>query len=164
MKSKQSQCHKSKISHLLFTTTGAMAAAAVGWVYIQYRRELSAAKVRISRGSELVRTPCGLIEYAAVGEGMPVLVIHGAGRGYDQGVEFARPLIENGFKVIAPSRFGYLGTPLPADASPMAQADAHVSLLDALKLDKVAVIGISAGPPPRCSFACVIPHVARLRF
>jgi pimeloyl-ACP methyl ester carboxylesterase len=147
MKSKQSQCHKRTISHLLFTTTGAMTAAAVAWVYIQYRRELSAAKVRVSRGSNLIKTPRGLIQYTVVGDGVPVLVIHGAGGGYDQGVEFAGPLIENGFKVIAPSRFGYLGTPLPTEASPMAQADAHVSLLDALKLDKVAVIGISAGAP-----------------
>lgn len=147
MKSKQSQCHKGKISHLLFTTTGAMTAAAAAWVYVRYRRDWNAAKARISSGSKLISTPCGLIEYAEFGEGMPVLVIHGAGGGYDQGVELAGPLIENGFKVIAPSRFGYLGTPLPADASPMAQADAHVSLLDALKLDRVAVIGISAGAP-----------------
>ena len=34
----------------------------------------------------------------------------------------------------APSRFGYLRTPLPSDASPAAQADAHSCLLDALGL------------------------------
>src|SRR5262249_14096786 len=62
---------------------------------------------------------------------------------------FARPLIDRGFRVIAPSRFGYLRTPLPpdGDASPMAQADAYVCLLDALQLDKVAVLGVSAGAP-----------------
>jgi pimeloyl-ACP methyl ester carboxylesterase len=87
------------------------------------------------------------IEYASVGAGLPVLVIHGAGGGFDQGLEFARPLVEHGFKVIAPSRFGYLRTPLPQDASPAAQADAHACLLDALKLDRVAVFGGSAGAP-----------------
>lgn len=91
--------------------------------------------------------PCGAIEYADVGTGAPVLVIHGAGGGFDQGLEFARPLIDHGFRVIAPSRFGYLRTPLPADASPMAQADAHACLLNALHLDKVAVFGVSAGAP-----------------
>ena len=70
-----------------------------------------------------------------------ILVIHGAGGGFDQGLEFARPLVDAGFQVIAPSRFGYLRTPLPQDASPMAQADAHASLLDALQLEKVAVVG-----------------------
>jgi pimeloyl-ACP methyl ester carboxylesterase len=47
--------------------------------------------------------------------------------------------------VIAMSRFGYLRTPRPADASPEAQADAHVCLLDALGIGKAAVMGVSAG-------------------
>ena len=143
----QSRSKTGDMFQALLTTAGAMAAAVGAWTYIRYRRDLSAAKARISSGSKLLNSPCGLIEYAEVGSGMPVLVIHGAGGGFDQGLEFARPLIANGFKVIAPSRFGYLRTTLPADASPMAQADAHAFLLDALKLDKVAVIGISAGAP-----------------
>lgn len=138
---------KSKIPQLILTTTGAIAAAAGAWVYMRYRRDLSVATARISSGSKLISTPYGLIEYAEVGKGIPVLVIHGAGGGFDQGMELASPLIDNGFKAIAPSRFGYLRTPMRVNASPMAQADAHVALLDALKLDKVAVIGISAGAP-----------------
>ena len=49
--------------------------------------------------------------------------------------------------VIAMSRFGYLRTPLPKDASPEAQADAHDCLRNALNLDRVAVVGGSAGAP-----------------
>ena len=49
--------------------------------------------------------------------------------------------------MIAPSRFGYLRTPLPKDASPEAQADAHACLRNALNLDRVAVVGGSAGAP-----------------
>jgi membrane protease YdiL (CAAX protease family) len=41
----------------------------------------------------------------------------------------------------------YLGTPMPADASAAAQADAHVCLLDALGIAKAAVMGGSAGAP-----------------
>jgi 2-hydroxy-6-oxonona-2,4-dienedioate hydrolase len=121
--------------------------AAGAFAYFRYRHDLSAAKARVSSGSKLMNTPCGLIEYADVGTGAPVLVIHGAGGGFDQGLEFARPLIDHGFRVIAPSRFGYLRTPLPKDskdASPLAQADAHASLLDALQLHKVGVVGVSA--------------------
>lgn len=147
MDPRQSQSKTSKMHQAILTTAGATTAAAGAWVYFRYRRDLSAAKARISSGSKLISTPYGLIEYAEAGAGVPVLVIHGAGGGFDQGVEIARPLIENGFKVIAPSRFGYLRTPLRRDASPMAQADAHAALLDALELDKVAVIGISAGAP-----------------
>lgn len=43
------------------------------------------------------------------------------------------------------SRFGYLGTPMPADASPPAQADAHACLLDALGNRQAAVLSLSAG-------------------
>lgn len=123
------------------------AAAAGALVYFHYRRDLSSAKARVSSGSKLMNTPSGPIEYADVGTGAPVFVIHGAGGGFDQGLEFARPLIDNGFRAIAPSRFGYLRTPLPKDASPMAQADAYACLLNALQLDKVAVLGVSAGAP-----------------
>jgi 2-hydroxy-6-oxonona-2,4-dienedioate hydrolase len=60
---------------------------------------------------------------------------------------WARPLVQHGVRVIAMSRFGYLRTPRPVDASPQAQADAHVCLLDALGIAKVAVMGVSAGAP-----------------
>jgi pimeloyl-ACP methyl ester carboxylesterase len=131
----------------LLAAIPASLAVAGALVYRRYRHDLTAARVRVSSGSKLVNTPSGLIEYADVGTGAPVLVIHGAGGGFDQGLEFARPLIDAGFRVIAPSRFGYLRTPLPGDASPMAQADAHASLLDALQIEKVAVVGVSAGSP-----------------
>jgi pimeloyl-ACP methyl ester carboxylesterase len=132
---------------MALTIVGILILALAALTYIAYRRELNQARVRISSGSHAVNTASGLIEYADVGKGPPVLVIHGAGGGFDQGLEIAQPLIDRGFRVIAVSRFGYLRTPLPADASPPAQADAHAALLDALKLDRVAVIGGSAGGP-----------------
>jgi 2-hydroxy-6-oxonona-2,4-dienedioate hydrolase len=51
------------------------------------------------------------------------------------------------------SRFGYLRTPLPADASAPAQADAHACLLDALDIERAAVVGASAGAPSSLQFA-----------
>lgn len=42
-------------------------------------------------------------------------------------------------------QLGYLRTPRSADASPEAQADAHVCLLDALGIGQAAVVGVSAG-------------------
>jgi pimeloyl-ACP methyl ester carboxylesterase len=62
--------------------------------------------------------------------------------------------------VIAMSRFGYLRTPLPADASAEAQADAHVCLMDALGLDRAAVVGGSAGAPSALQVA--VRHPARV--
>jgi len=103
-------------------------------------------------GSQIVQTPCGPIEYALAGSGPPLLMIHGAGGGFDQGLKFGAPLARAGFTVIAPSRFGYLRTPLSHDASPAAQADAHACLLDALGLERVVALGGSAGAPSAIQF------------
>jgi pimeloyl-ACP methyl ester carboxylesterase len=141
---------------------GVPAAALAGLVlfaYFSYRHELGAAQARISSGSEVVDTPCGPIEYALIGKGAPVLLVHGAGGGFDQGLELGRPLAERGFTVIAMSRFGYLRTPLPGDASPAAQADAHACLLDALKLPGAAILGGSAGAPSAVEFC--LRHAGR---
>ena len=67
--------------------------------------------------------------------------------GTTKGMAFAGTLAQNGIRVIAMSRFGYLRTPMPADASAAAQADAHVCLLDALGIRRAAVMGGSAGAP-----------------
>jgi len=105
-----------------------------------------------------VRTPCGPIEYSEAGEGLPILVVHGAGGGFDQGSYFAAPLVKKGFRAIAMSRFGYLRTPLPVDASPEAQARAHVCLLDALHIQRAGIVGASAGAPSSMLFALKYPQ------
>lgn len=127
-------------------------------VFIGYRSDLRQATARIATGSELVDTPCGPIEYAVAGKGAPVLVVHGAGGGFDQGAAFGTALQRQGFRVIAMSRFGYLRTPLPDDASAAAQADAHACLLDALRIERAAVIGVSAGAPSSLQFALRHPQ------
>ncbi|HET7131311.1 MAG TPA: alpha/beta hydrolase, partial [Gammaproteobacteria bacterium] len=51
------------------------------------------------------------------------------------------------------SRFGYLRTPLPAASGAEAQADAHACLLDALGIERAAIMGTSAGAPSALQFA-----------
>ena len=85
-----------------------------------YQLDIQQARQRTSTGSQIAETPCGRIEYAVAGIGPPLLIAHGAGGGFDQGLHFGKPLADGGFRVIAISRFGYLRTPVPADASPAA--------------------------------------------
>jgi pimeloyl-ACP methyl ester carboxylesterase len=125
--------------------------------YAVYRPNIDRARGRVSTGSRIAATRCGPIEYADRGEGPPVLVVHGAGGGFDQGVDLGEGLERAGFRVIAPSRFGYLRTPLPADASAEAQADAHACLLDALQIPRAAITGVSAGGPSALQFALRFP-------
>lgn len=110
-----------------------------------YHDEISAARAEAGRGGRIVHTTAGIIEYAEKGAGIPLLSIHGAGGGYDQGLANVAGLVGDGFRVIAPSRFGYLSTPIPSDTSPAAQADAHAALLHALNVDRAIVVGFSAG-------------------
>jgi 2-hydroxy-6-oxonona-2,4-dienedioate hydrolase len=111
----------------------------------QFSRSLASAAARTVQGSAVLSTRCGSVEVQQAGEGIPLLMVHGSGGGHDQGMDWARPLTREGIRVIAMSRFGYLRTPRPADASPEAQADAHVCLLDALGIRKAAAVGVSAG-------------------
>jgi pimeloyl-ACP methyl ester carboxylesterase len=136
---------------------GVAAVVAGGLTYQRFRRDLRAARSRLDvYDRHIVETAMGPIEMATWGEGTtPVLSIHGIMGGFDQGVMLAQGWLDpSQFRVIAPSRFGYLGTPMPAgDASPAAQADAFAALLDALDLDHVGVIATSAGGTSALQFA-----------
>jgi 2-hydroxy-6-oxonona-2,4-dienedioate hydrolase len=123
-----------------------------------YQRDPRQARDRVSTGSQIAQTPCGAIEYAVAGDGPPVLVVHGTGGRYDQSLAFVEPLVSSGFQIIAMSRFGYLRTALPSDASLAAQADAHACLLDAVDIERVAVIGGSAGAPSAMQLALRHPE------
>ena len=121
--------------------------------YPGYRTAMRDMRAEVLTGSRIVETAEGPIEYAEIGTGAPVLVVHGNGGGYDQGLLAGRMFIGEDFRLIAPSRFGYLHTPLPGDGSAAAQADAHAALLDALDIDQVVVAAISDGGPSALQFA-----------
>lgn len=131
------------------------------WIAVRYRRDIGRARRRITSGSTVVETSRGPIEYAVAGTGPAVLVVHGAGGGFDQGLDIATTQIAGGVRAVAMSRFGYLRTPVPRDASPAAQADAHAALLDALHIGRAAVVGVSAGAPSAMQFALRYPDRTR---
>ena len=125
--------------------------------YGKFRSDLAEERARVAAG-RIAQTACGPIEYASAGDGPPILVVHGAGGGWDQGLELGAAFARAGFRVVAMSRFGYLGTALPADGSAQAQADAHACLLDALAIERAAVMGFSAGAPSSLQFALRHPQ------
>jgi 2-hydroxy-6-oxonona-2,4-dienedioate hydrolase len=123
------------------------------WIAWHFDRDVKTARAAAALRSVVIGTRCGPIEYQEAGTGTPLLMVHGSGGGHDQGIAFAGNLPQRGVRVIAMSRFGYLRTPMPADVSPAAQADAHVCLLDALGIAKAAVLGGSAGGPSALQMA-----------
>jgi len=130
---------------------------AIAASYAVYSRDLRTIRTRLATTSELMPGPSGPVEYTTGGSGGAVLALHGAGGGFDQGALFARTFVGNDFHWIAPSRFGYLRSPLPDDTSTAAQADAFAALLDGLGIERVAIIAISGGVPPALQFAARYP-------
>jgi pimeloyl-ACP methyl ester carboxylesterase len=122
------------------------------FVYRRYEHDMSRAYQRISSGAKTIETACGPIQYTEFGDGAPMLIVHGAGGGYDQGEYLARSIGGN-YRWIAPSRFGFLGTPVPDRADSSLQADAYACLLDSLGIDRVGVVGVSMGGPSSLLFA-----------
>ena len=127
-------------------------------VSAHYQSDLSAARERInSLGSQVMETDCGTIEYVRVGEGYPVLVVHGLMGGFDQGLLQAE-FLDSKYQAIVVSRFGYLRSPMPEDANFNLQADLYACLLDELNISRVAVFGTSGGANSAIRFTARYPE------
>ncbi len=156
----------------VLTGLGALVVACGAYATGAYRRTITAADARLARRSSLIETASGPLEYAVAGAGPPVMMIHGTGGGFDQGLLFAQALRDRGFRIVAPSRFGYLRSAFPEDASPAHQADVLVTLLDHLGIERLPVVGGSAGAltaaefalrhPDRCSYLVLLVPAANL--
>ncbi|MCU0966307.1 MAG: alpha/beta hydrolase, partial [Burkholderiaceae bacterium] len=141
----------------------AVLALGVGALALEFRRDLHAQHQRVQGGSRVLQTACGEIEFAQSGpaDAPALLLVHGSGGGFDQGLMLGHSLAPQGVRLIAPSRFGYLRSPLPADPSGERQADHLACLLDALGLPDAVVMGVSAGAVSALHFA--VRHPQRTR-
>ena len=115
----------------------------------------------LDQRAAVLSTESGLVQVAKEGVGPQVLSIHGSPGGFDQGLAWAQHLQDGGCEVIAPSRPGYLRTPLDSGRSPAQQADLYASMLDVLLVEKVTVLGISSGGPSAVHFAARHPERTR---
>jgi pimeloyl-ACP methyl ester carboxylesterase len=141
----------------------AFTVATVIVVYAKFWFWRSGVVRELAEHSVVVQTARGPIEYATIGNGYPALFFHGTPGGYDQIYEATKLAMERGqsrhLRVIAPSRPGYLRTPLTVGETPELQADAFDALLDELHVDKVVVFGGSGGGPAALRF--VLQHPER---
>jgi pimeloyl-ACP methyl ester carboxylesterase len=141
----------------------ALWAGAALWLVPAYRHDLQAQRARLQAGSTAVATGCGNIEIGQAGaaDAPVLLVVHGSGGGFDQGLAIGRDFVPRGTRVLAPSRFGYLRTPLPDDAPAERRADRLACVLDAMGVRDGAVMGVSANAVSALHFA--IRHAQRTR-
>jgi pimeloyl-ACP methyl ester carboxylesterase len=105
----------------------------------------------------VLHTSRGDVQLAREGEGPPVLAIHGGPGGFDQGLAYCRHLRDGGCELFAPSRPGYLRTPLESGRSPESQADLYAAILDTLHIEQAAILGVSSGGPSAVHFAARHP-------
>jgi 2-hydroxy-6-oxonona-2,4-dienedioate hydrolase len=149
---------KAPRSRVIATALFGLGAAGAALVRTAFRSDMRAARARLAGKSRLVATAYGPTEVATAGDGSPILVVHGTAGGFDMGLRVGTDLLGDEFYIIAPSRFGYLSTPMPANASHASQADAFVALLDALDVQRTAVIALSAGAQPATQLALRNPE------
>ncbi len=127
------------------------------WSLISFRRWKKELQDILGSNSRVITTPVGPIEYAIVGEGPVIIAIHGAPGGYDQGFFAMRDWIKEGYSILALSRPGYLRTPLDSGSSFEEQAEVVRALMDALNIQRAAIIGSSAGGPVALTFSLRYP-------
>lgn len=99
----------------------------------------------------------GDMTYIDEGEGEVILSVHGIFGGYDQAYETVKGRKDKN-RLIAPSRFGYLGSDVKGDGSPKEQAKAYNELLEYLEIEQVFVLATSAGGTPAIRFCLDFPE------
>jgi pimeloyl-ACP methyl ester carboxylesterase len=128
-------------------------------IAIQYAIDIHAAYERLNHYTvKTINTEYGKLSYMDDGSGEAILISHGIFGGYDQGLVSLEGLVGNGYRKIAPSRFGYPGSDLPSEPTPKNQAKAFLNLLDNLGIQKTYVLTTSAGGAAGISFAIEYPE------
>ncbi len=91
--------------------------------------------------------PIGSVSTLAIGEGPPVLLIHGLGANKASWLDLAASLVQAGHRVLVPDLPGFGASSKPARGSYNAAwfAEAIIQLLDALKIDRADLVGNSLG-------------------
>lgn len=140
----------------------ALLCLAAVFVATVFRRDMAREYQRIESRGQVIASPFGDIEFVEGGrpDGVPVLVVHGSGGGWDQGELLAHAALGDAtpLRWIAPSRFGYLRSTFRPGATFDDQAHAYAHLLDRLGIERVAVVALSHGGPSALLFAALHPE------
>lgn len=126
------------------------------FAYINFKRTVKLflkERNQVIKSHKIFKSSYGNVEYEVRGEGKPILVSHGITGGIDQGIGISEEYIGGHYKMIFISRFGYLESDIPEDASVKKQAVVYNELLDYLNIDKVFIFGNSAGGTSSLIFA-----------
>lgn len=134
---------------------------AVVYLVIQGIRCLAAVKKGderlLSYNAKTAELSYGKMTYVDEGNGETILSVHGIFGGYDQAFDTCKDFAPD-FRILAPSRFGYLGSDISGNGTPTEQAAAYVQLLDKMGIEKVYLLATSAGGSIAIRFALDYPE------
>lgn len=111
----------------------------------------------LSYNPEIINLSYGCMTYVDRGAGDVILSIHGIFGGYDQAFNTCKDFASE-YRIIAPSRFGYIGSDIKGNGTPKEQVEAYVELLDRLGIEKVFLLSTSAGGSVALRFALDHPE------
>ncbi len=138
-----------------------IAGAIAGFFIVQYILCSNAVKAGYARletyDHKEIELSYGTMTYVDEGSGEVILSVHGMSGGYDQAFDTVANR-SSANRIIAPSRFGYLGSDVPENPTPKEQAIAFAELLDKLEIDNVYLLATSAGGTVAIRFALDYPE------
>jgi pimeloyl-ACP methyl ester carboxylesterase len=140
---------------------GALTLTALAIILVPFWQDMRAARSRLAAiPTSIYQSKYGDIQYRVVGKGPAVLISHGITGGVDQAEYLVTRYrnIDQRYRVIYLSRFGYLKSSLPENATPRLQAGAYKELLDHLGINRVTIVGNSAGGASAMWFAIDYPE------
>lgn len=109
-----------------------------------------------------VQTGDFVTNYHDIGEGFPVVMLHGSGPGVSSWANWNKvfPLLKDDFRVIAPDMVGFGFTERPKDAvyNMNVWVQQTIDLFDALKIEKANLVGNSFGGALALSMAILYPE------
>lgn len=127
--------------------------------YTKFRNDLAAGYAQLHElQSQIYPSRYGDVEYLLEGSGPTILISHGVTGGIDQGIGLSDMYLGKGYRFLYISRFGYLKSSMPEAPSAKLQAEAYRDLLDFLQLDRVFIMGNSAGGSSAIQFAITYPE------
>ena len=125
---------------------------------VRCKKAIQEEKIRLEKyGAENIELCYGNMSYVDIGDGDVILSVHGIFGGYDQAYDTCKDFASD-YRILAPSRFGYLGSDRKGAGTPAEQAEAYVELLDRLGISQVFVLSTSAGGSVAIRFALDYPE------
>jgi pimeloyl-ACP methyl ester carboxylesterase len=150
------------VADWILLTIGIFVASILSINFLKFRSTMAKHRNRLaSIPSQVYTSKTGDIEYLLKGDGTTILVSHGITGGVDQGMGLSNDYLGDGYRLLLVSRFGYLKSVMPDNATPELQSEAYKELLDYLGIESAFIFGNSAGGTSAIHFAIKHPKTCR---